>query len=338
MAYEQGFLFMLAGALALLLTGLQVWMSDLFHFRSDPRHDRWHKRPTPSSGGVSIFLAVGVVYVTCFLGEHTGIAIGAAAIWALGVLDDIVRLPPWAKLLGQGSISTAVVYSGVVFHATPWLPANYAFSVLWLVVITNAFNLIDNMDGLCAGVTVIIALFRFSLLTARGDWVDAQLVLLIAGAYAGFLRWNYRPARIFMGDCGSMFAGFTLAALTIATPIAHTKAFVAGLFYPALTFTYPIFDVCLVSILRKLAGRPISMGGRDHSSHRMIYLGLSETKTVWMVWLLTAFGSAAGLFVHSVPVSFLIAGCAIGAVVVAFGLLLAVLGRVSVSKQAFEEL
>ncbi|MCC6587323.1 MAG: undecaprenyl/decaprenyl-phosphate alpha-N-acetylglucosaminyl 1-phosphate transferase [Bryobacterales bacterium] len=338
MAYQQLILFALTGALALLLAGLQVRISNLLQVSSGPRQDRWHKRPTPSAGGIAILLAVAAVYLTWFRGEHAGIATGAVAVWALGLVDDIVRLRPWVKLLGQTSISAAVVCSGIVFHATPWLPANYAFSIVWLVVITNAFNLIDNMDGLCAGVTVTIALFRFSLLAARGDWMDAQLVLLIAAAYAGFLRWNYRPARIFMGDCGSMLAGFSLAALTIATPIAHTKAFVAGLFYPALTFTYPIFDVCLVSILRKLAGRPISMGGRDHSSHRMIYLGLSETKTVWMIWLLTAFGCAAGLFIHSVPVSLLIAACAIGAVVVAFGLLLALLSRVGISKQAFEEL
>lgn len=338
MAYPNVLLFIVTVTAALLMTGLQVWVSNRLRLTSDPRQDRWHKRPTPSGGGVSIFIAVAFVYLTWFRGEYTGIAMGASAMWLLGLLDDIYRLTPWGKLIGQSLISVFVVFTGVLFHATPWLPANYLLSVLWLVGITNAFNLIDNMDGLCAGVTVTIALFRFSLLAARGDWTDAQLVLLIAAAYGGFLCWNYRPARIFMGDCGSMLAGFVLAALTIATPIAHTKAFLAGLFYPALTFTYPIFDLLLVSLLRKLGGRPISAGGRDHSSHRMTYLGLSETKTVWMLWLLTAFGSTAGLFVHSVPANLLIAACAIGTVVVAFGLLLAVLSRVRISKQALEEI
>jgi UDP-GlcNAc:undecaprenyl-phosphate GlcNAc-1-phosphate transferase len=218
-----------------------------------------------------------------------------------------------------------VVGSGIVFHATGSDVFNLVFSVVWLVGITNAFNLIDNMDGLCAGVAIIIAGLRFSLLAVRGDWNDANLCVLIGAAYAGFLVWNYKPAKIFMGDCGSMFAGFSLAALTIATPVAHTKAFVAGILYPVLTFMYPIFDTMLVSVLRKIAGRPISHGGRDHSSHRLVMLGLSEQRVVWTLWLLTALGSGIGLMVHWTPAVMAAAGAILLIVLLAFGVFLSAL-------------
>jgi UDP-GlcNAc:undecaprenyl-phosphate GlcNAc-1-phosphate transferase len=222
-------------------------------------------------------------------------------------------------------IGGAVVASGVVFHATSYPAFNLAFSFLWLVGISNAFNLIDNMDGLCAGVAVIIAAFRFFLLAASGNWPDAWLCAAVGMAYGGFLFWNYRPARIFMGDCGSMLAGFVLAALTIDGPPAHTRAFAAGIFYPALTFTYPIFDTAFVSVLRKLAGRPISVGGRDHSSHRLVLAGLSESRTVWALWFLTATGSGIGLMAHSMPLGVAIAGGLLIIALAIFGIFLATL-------------
>ena len=311
------------GVLAFLLSGLQLRFNGVLRLTSAPRSDRWHKTPTPSCGGIAIFVTIAALYSIAFRGEHSAIATGAAALWLVGLADDILRLPPWAKLLAQCAASAYVVGSGVVFHATGSEAFNLLFSFMWLVGITNAFNLIDNMDGLCAGVTVIIAGLRFCLLAARGDWMDANLCAIIGAAYAGFLIWNYRPARIFMGDCGSMFAGFSLAALTIATPIPHTKAFVAGIFYPLLTFMYPIFDTMLVSVLRKMAGRPISVGGKDHSSHRLVLLGLSEERVVWILWFLTALGSAIALMVHWMPFGMIAAGAILSIALAALGVFLA---------------
>jgi UDP-GlcNAc:undecaprenyl-phosphate/decaprenyl-phosphate GlcNAc-1-phosphate transferase len=316
---------LLTGALAAGFTWLQVRLSRTARLTAAPREDRWHRVPTPSSGGIAIFVTLAFAYAAWFPGRHVPIVMGAAGLWLLGLLDDLFRLPPWAKLLGQVAASALVIASGVVFHATPWPAFNIAFSFLWLVGITNAFNLIDNMDGLSAGVVTIIGTFRFLLLANSGDWADANLCAVIAAAYAGFLLLNRNPARIFMGDCGSMLAGFSLAALTIASPLAHTKAFVAGVFYPALTFTYPIFDTMLVSVLRKAAGRPISVGGRDHSSHRLVSTGLTESRAVAILWGLTAGGSAVGLLVHSMPMVFLFAGSFLVVVFAVFGIFLATL-------------
>ena len=318
-------LVLITGGLALGLTYLQIRLNRVLRLTAAPRSDRWHRNPTPSSGGIAIFAATTLGYALWFPGQHAAVAIGAASLWLLGLVDDLLRLPPWVKLLGQGAASAFVVASGVIFHATSSDAFNLAFSFLWLVGITNAFNLIDNMDGLCAGVTVIIAVFRFSLLALAGSWTDANLCALVAAAYAGFVILNRNPARIFMGDCGSMLAGFSLAGLTIASPLAHTKVFAAGVSYSALTFAYPIFDTILVSILRRAAGRPISVGGRDHSSHRLVSTGITEGRAVAILWVLTAVGSAIGLMVRSMPVAFLAAGGMLALALAVFGLFLATL-------------
>src|SRR6202043_3943469 len=161
---------------------------------------------------------------------------------------------------------------------------------------------------LCAGVVIIICLFRFWLLTSEGYQADANMCAILAAAFAGFLIFNYHPARIFMGDCGSLPAGFALGALTLAGPAPHGGMVLAGFFYPALTFAYPIFDTALVSILRKLSGRPISAGGRDHSSHRLVSLGLGQRGAVWILWALTALGSSLGLVIHWIPELLLVLG------------------------------
>jgi UDP-GlcNAc:undecaprenyl-phosphate GlcNAc-1-phosphate transferase len=317
------FVFSASAALALFLTYLQIRLSPVLRLTAVPRDDRWHKRPTPSSGGIAILCAAATIYVILFRGHHTAVASGALALWALGLVDDRVRLRAAVKLAGQCAVSASVVASGVVLHATPYEALNILVSFSWMVGITNAFNLIDNMDGLCAGVTVIIAGFGCFLLGARGDWDEAGLYALIAGVYAGFLVSNYRPAKIFMGDSGSMLAGFSLAALTIATPIPYTQSSIASLFYPALTFIYPIFDTILVFVLRKVRHRPISAGGKDHSSHRLVLLGLGEARAVAILWTLTAVGSAIGLLVEWLPMGLIIGGTVLCGLLAVFGRFLA---------------
>ena len=317
------FVFFASAALAVLLTRLQIRLSPVLRLTAVPRGDRWHKKPTPSSGGIAILFAAAPIYVILFRGQHIAIASGALALWTLGLIDDRVRLRPAVKLAGQCVVSASVVASGVVFHATPYEALNIRLSFSWLVGITNAFNLIDNMDGLCAGVTVIIAGFRYFLLSAGGDWGEAELCALVAGVYAGFLVCNYRPASIFMGDCGSMLAGFSLAALTIATPITHTNSVIANLFSPALTFAYPIFDTMLVFVLRKVAHRSIFEGGKDHSSHRLALLGLGEARAVVILWTLTAVGSAIALLAEWMPMGLIFGGPLLFGLLAVFGRFLA---------------
>jgi len=314
-------LILFTGVLSALLTRLLIRADSWLGLAAAPRTDRWHAVPTPSSGGVAIFISCAVGYWLACPGRYPRIALAVAALWIFGFLDDRLRFRPVLKLAVQVTTAGFVVLGGVVFPATPWYLLNVALSMFWIVMITNAFNLIDNMDGLCAGAVIVICLFRSWLLTSEGYRVDADLCAILAAAFAGFLVFNYHPARIFMGDCGSLPAGFALGALTLAGSTPHKGLLLAGFFYPALTFAYPIFDTALVSILRKLTGRPISRGGRDHSSHRLASQGLDQRQVVWVLWLLTALGSSLGIVIHWMPDALFAAG----------GLLLALLGLFGLS-------
>jgi UDP-GlcNAc:undecaprenyl-phosphate/decaprenyl-phosphate GlcNAc-1-phosphate transferase len=318
-------LFALTGMLSAVLTWVLVNFSARLGLVAAPTADRWHKLPTPSSGGLAILLACGLVYCFGLRGAFTAMAVGTLMISVFGFVDDRLRLKVVTKLAIQICAAAWMILSGYIFHASPWPILNAAFSFLWILVITNAFNLIDNMDGLCAGVTIIIACFRIGLLTSRGYVPEAGMLAVIAGGFAGFLIFNRNPAKIFMGDTGSMLAGFSLATLTIASPLAHTKVFAAELVYPALTFVYPIFDTALVSVLRRAAGRPISVGGRDHSSHRIALAGLGERRAVWILWILTALGGFAGLLVQWKPLVLVATTVLVLLLFIAFGIYLAAL-------------
>jgi UDP-GlcNAc:undecaprenyl-phosphate GlcNAc-1-phosphate transferase len=292
---------------------------------AQPRADRWHRKATPNTGGLAILIASACCYCLFAWPRYPAVALCAVFISGLGFLDDRVQLCPLVKLAGQSVAAVVVIASGVVFRATPWEPANLAITFFWIAGITNAFNLIDNMDGLCAGVAAIICASRLVFAAENGDPEGALLLAILGGAVLGFLAFNYNPARIFLGDCGSMFVGFSLAALAVASPIPKTRVFVSTLFYPALTFLYPMFDTALVSVLRRAAGRPISVGGRDHSSHRLVSLGLSERKAVWLLWSLSAVGSVAGLVTYTLPFGVLVIAVLLIVAVTLFGVFLGTL-------------
>lgn len=295
----------IAFAAATLLSCGLTWLLARWSIRlrlvAQPRADRWHGKATPNTGGLAILAAVISCYCAFVWDHYRLIALCAAFVSLLGFLDDRVQLRPLVKLVGQSIAAGFVIASGVVFRVTPWEWANMALTFLWITGITNAFNLIDNMDGLCAGVAVIVSASRFLFAVQNGDPAGALLMAILAGATLGFLVFNYKPAKIFLGDCGSMLIGFSLGALAVAAPVPNTRVFASTLFCPALTFLYPIFDTALVSVLRRSAGRPISVGGRDHSSHRLVSLGLSERKAVWLLWLLSALGAVLGLLSYALP-------------------------------------
>ena len=264
--------------------------------------------PTPSSGGLAIFLSCAAAYWLVCPGRYPRIALAVAALWIFGFLDDRLRLPPLLKLAVQVTAAGFVVLGGVVFPAHSVVSAE-----------RGPQHVLDRDDHQCLqpdrqhGRAVRRSgdhHLPVPLLAAdsEGYRADANLCAILAAAFAGFLIFNYHPARIFMGDCGSLPAGFALGALTLAGPAPHKGLLLAGFCYPALTFAYPIFDTALVSILRKLAGRPISVGGRDHSSHRLASLGLDQRQVVWILWLLTAFGSSLGIMIHWMPDALFAAG------------------------------
>jgi UDP-GlcNAc:undecaprenyl-phosphate GlcNAc-1-phosphate transferase len=313
-------LFLFTGLLSALLIRLQIGADGRLGLTAAPRSDRWHTTPTPSSGGLAIFLSCAAAYCLACPGRYPRIALAVAVLWVFGFLDDRLRFSALRKLTIQAMAAGFVALGGTAFPLTQSHAANVLLSMLWIVLITNAFNLIDNMDGLCAGVIIIVCLFRCWLLGTEGFRVESQLCGILASAFAGFLLFNYHPARIFMGDCGSLPAGFALGALTLAGPAPNKNLLLVGFFYPALTCAYPIFDTALVSILRKITGRPISIGARDHSSHRLASRGLDQRHVVWILWLLTAFGSGLGVVIRLRPDALFAAG----------GLLLGLLGMFAV--------
>ncbi len=322
--------FVAATLLSSGLTYLLVRSRVRLRLVAEPRSDRWHGTPTPNTGGVAILIACCVCY--CLLASYRYWVIAACAgfIAILGFLDDRVQLPPLPKFIGQSFAVVIVIASGVVLRVTPWEWANLIITFLWIAGITNAFNLIDNMDGLCAGVAAIVGLSGCYLAILNHDFDRAMLLVVLVGAIVGFLVFNHKPARIFMGDCGSMFIGFSLGTLAITYPVSQTPISVPSLFYPLLAFMYPIFDTVLVSVARRIAGKPISVGGRDHSSHRLVSLGLTERRAVWLLWLLTAICALVGPLTYAFLIGFFAIALflIIGATV--FGIFLATLPDYSV--------
>ncbi|MEE9611006.1 MAG: hypothetical protein V3W19_07120, partial [Desulfatiglandales bacterium] len=276
-----------------------------------PKDDRWHKRPTGLLGGVSIFFTLMVVWqlASFVFGYNASIkpllplALGAIAIFSLGLVDDIFEINPQHKLVGQIIIASLLVFFGFQISWFESKTANLVISIFWIVGITNAFNLLDNMDGLSAGIAFIAGLFLFLPLVSYGGGSILPALLFLSiylGSLLGFLIYNFNPASIFMGDSGSLLIGFLLAGLTtdasglIAGPQSGHLASI--LVVPILILFIPILDTAFVSLMRKLSGRPISIGGRDHSSHRMVAIGFSERTAVLLLY---AFAALSGLLALS---------------------------------------
>ena len=292
----------LAAIAALPVSALAVWT--LLHspfarnLRRQPLESRWKTSPTPLVGGIGIYvgLAAGIWLAT--LGplhastQLVGIFAGVSLLFIAGLIDDVWTLPPLAKLAAQLGSAAIVLSTGTsvqIVH-THWI--SIPLGVLWLVAMTNAFNLLDNMDGLAGSLAVIAAAyFAADAALQHSTRLVLTLSLALALAVAGFLPFNLRPGRkalAWMGDSGSQVIGFTLAALGLASSYTVATSTVATLVLPVLVLAVPILDTTLVTIVRLLDGRPVSQGGRDHSSHRLVSLGVSETGAVVLLALVAA--------------------------------------------------
>ena len=282
-------------ALALALTPLVRAAARRRGVVARPKADRWHRQPTAMLGGVAIYAAVAVTYLLLIPHTRQGwVVLGAStALFAVGLLDDFLHIKPYQKLIGQVLVASAVVYFGLVL---PWgwgASVALVVTIFWLIGITNAINLLDNMDGLAAGISAIAAVFIAANFAANGQMVEAATLAAFAAALLGFLCYNTNPASIFMGDCGSMFVGFFLASSALLSSAGDRgRSFIVVIAVPVLILFIPIFDTTLVTVVRKLSGRAASQGGRDHTSHRLVALGLSERRAVWMLY---AFAGASGV-------------------------------------------
>lgn len=250
-----------------------------------PRADRWHRRPTALMGGLGIYAATvaGLGASGALAGELplVGLLCGATVMMGLGAVDDRRSVMPRPKLL------TELACTGLAFalevRALPGAPwwVGLPVTALWVVGLTNALNLLDNMDGLAGGAAALGALALGGILLGQGDQGGAAFAFAVAGSTLAFLRENRHPARVFMGDCGSLFLGYALAVLALR---AHGGAWAAGpvraTAIPLVLLCVPIADTTLVTVMRLWNGRPVSQGGRDHASHRLVYLGLSEPAAV----------------------------------------------------------
>ena len=252
-----------------------------------PRADRWSQAAVAKFGGVSILLSFSACSHRISRPPRPLLTVAflTAAMGLVGLVDDIFRLRPSYKFAAQFVIAAVAVWSGVVYQLFQVSSLNYAFTFLWILGVTNALNLLDNMDGLAAGVSVIAA--TSLLLIGHSSGPMAIGLLAMAAALLGFLVFNFHPAKIFMGDTGSLAVGFFLACSAVSKA-GHVSAMFSIVFVPGLVLFLPIFDTLLVSVTRRLNGRAISAGAKDHTSHRLVMLGLSERNAVLTLYLLAA--------------------------------------------------
>jgi UDP-GlcNAc:undecaprenyl-phosphate GlcNAc-1-phosphate transferase len=287
--------------LAVALTPVVKVLARQLGFVAKPKTDRWHKKPTAMMGGVAIWLAVTLTIVVLVPHTPAGwVIIGAATfLFLVGFVDDWLHIKPYQKLIGQVIGATIVVNYGLVLPWTRSLPANMVITIFWLIGITNAVNLLDNMDGLATGIAAIASGFLTLNFVTSGQPTEALMLGVFTAALLGFLIYNSNPASIFMGDSGSMFIGFFLAsAALINVAGGRSRSFVPVLAVPILVLFIPIFDTTFVTILRKLSGRAASQGGRDHTSHRLVALGLSEKRAVLMLYVLAAVSGLLAIMVR----------------------------------------
>jgi UDP-GlcNAc:undecaprenyl-phosphate GlcNAc-1-phosphate transferase len=299
-----------------------------------PRPDRWHDAPTPTMGGIAIAAATVAGFVVALLpgpppallDSWTFVLLAALAMFVVGVLDDRLQLSAIAKLVASLAIGAFLVFALAGGEPAGALPWGYTLvGTVWFAGICHAINLLDNMDGLAAGVALIAAAFLAALLGGPLGAPLTMLLVALSGAQLGFLHWNRPPARLFMGDCGSLFIGALLGGASLV-PVFHTRiAFVSPAVLVGLILVVPLFDTAFVLVLRRLAGRKASKGGTDHVSHRLVSLGFSERSAVRILYLfgliggVTAWGLQAGSAVE--PMLPLVA--LFGVVVILFGIYLA---------------
>ena len=269
-----------------------------------PRPDRWHKRPIALFGGVAIGVTLVIGLLVFQVAPQLPVLTACAiVVFLTGLVDDIVSLKPATKLVVEIAVASVFLFFGYRLNWTTSMTLDTMLTLVWVVGMTNAFNLLDNMDGLCAGLALIVggALLAGLMPAVPGSEAleQARYLAVLVGATAGFLVYNYHPASIFMGDSGSLLLGVSFAAATLSR--AHTAASANPLSIvaaPVLVLLIPILDTALVTGSRILSGRAPSEGGRDHSSHRLVAIGLSERAAVAVLWALAAVGGALGIAVN----------------------------------------
>ena len=307
------FLAAFMGAFLTTLLALPLWRKWCLRVNlvDDPGQRKIHDAPVPLAGGFAvltgillplvtgaIFLKLGIVKIP-FASlivhginrraiELAVIVFGAIAITVLGWLDDKHELKPLPKFTGQLLVAVAVALACKrITLFVPSLTFSYAITILWLLTVINAFNFMDNMNGLCAGLGAIGALLFAIIAASNGEYLVALIAFLMCGALIGFLPWNFPNARAFLGDAGSHLVGYLLAVMAIL-PHFYTKQNPRPLavLSPLLVLAVPLADLAWVVLLRTRARKPFWIGDTNHLSHRLVRAGFSQTHAVLVIWLI----------------------------------------------------
>ncbi|MBA3947203.1 MAG: undecaprenyl/decaprenyl-phosphate alpha-N-acetylglucosaminyl 1-phosphate transferase [Herpetosiphonaceae bacterium] len=289
---------------------------------SIPNARRINTVPVPQLGGAAMYLAF-IVGLLLFgeraeIRQLVAILLGATLMSLLGLIDDRWELHAGLKLVGQIGAALMLIASGLHVQLLHSIVLDSLLTITWVVGITNALNLLDNMDGLSGGVAAVAAA-NFLLLAALNphpQFLVGGLAAALLGACLGFLRYNLNPATIFMGDTGSLFIGFILAAVGIKLRFANTNA--VTWMVPLIVLAVPLFDTTLVFVSRLRRGRnPLTTPGKDHVSHRLVALGLTRREAVLTCWII---GFAAGMVATFLTKATILQAYAVGAALLASGI------------------
>lgn len=300
-------------------------------FVDKPGHRKIHTNPKPLGGGVAVFWAIALPVIgvlayawwgytdeqlAAYFGGirlQTKVAAGILAamlvLHLMGLVDDKRALGPYSKLIVQLGVTTALVIGCDLraLTAIGYWPS-VVVTVLWITAITNAFNFLDNMDGLSAGIAAVCATAFLVTAVLIGQWFVAGMLALLVGALIGFLCFNFPPATIFMGDSGSLVVGFLMGVLTVRTTfLPKGEDLAAGwyaLFAPLIVLALPLYDLIVVSLIRLSRGKSPFQGDTNHFSHRLVRRGMSKRTAVLCLWLVTATTSIAAIVLPHVGSSF----------------------------------
>lgn len=305
--------FFLSVILCVLLTPIIKKIAIAIGATDKPNERKVHKTLMPRMGGVAIYLSFTIVYFlftyfTDLVITNVGLAIviGGFFVVAIGVIDDMVELSPTGKFVGQLVGAVIAIYFGlkIQYITIPFLNdvvfigwLGIPLTLVWIIAVTNAVNLIDGLDGLAAGVSAIAALSLFAVSLSIGNYMTAFICLVLVGCIVGFLFFNFHPASIFMGDSGSLFLGFFLSIVSL---LELKQVTIISMIIPILLLSVPIMDTLYAMVRRKLSGKPLMQADKGHLHHRLLAMGYSHRNAVLLIYTISSFFAILAILVTKV--------------------------------------
>jgi UDP-GlcNAc:undecaprenyl-phosphate/decaprenyl-phosphate GlcNAc-1-phosphate transferase len=291
-----------------------------------------HKGNTPLMGGLAIYVGFALALLLFSPAQHLSelgaIMAGAGFLAVVGLIDDRYNLGIKIRMVAQACAALVLIAAGIHIQLfnTPWL--DYPLTIFWVLALSNAINFLDNMDGLAAGLSAIAAGWFTVIAFSQGLTLVSSLAAALAGSAVGFLIYNFNPASSFMGDMGSLVLGFVLATLGIKLEFGAQPLSITWM-VPILVLALPVFDINLVIITRLLEGRSIGQGGKDHTSHRLMALGLSQRQTLFVLYGFCLLYGGLGYLVSTLEPTFalMVGAIGLGALIPLFFAMMAVRRR-----------